>query len=482
MPADITDLDAAALHAAIVAREVSCVEVMAAHLDRIEAVNPAHNAIVALQPREILIAQARDRDDQIARGDPIGPLHGFPHAVKDLSWVKGIPSTSGSPVLADFVPRQDSLHVARMRAAGAIFIGMTNTPEFGLGSHTYNRVYGATRNAVVPARSAGGSSGGAAVALAKHMVPLADGSDFGGSLRNPAGWNGVFGFRPSFGVVPAEARDAWLPGMGVTGPMARTVPDLARLLAVQAGHDPRAPLSQRGDGSRFLAPLEIDLRGRRIAWAGDFSGFTPCDPGVLELCRMALRRFEDLGAVVEDAVPDHPLEPVWEALLTLRAWQAGFPLLEFYRDPVRRALLKPEIIHEVEAGLALSAYDVAAASVVRTAWSVAVGRFLSRFDALVVPSAQVFPFPVEETWPREVAGRTMSTYHEWMKGNFLISMAGCPSLAAPAGVNGAGLPIGIQIVTPVHHDLRALRFAQAYAEPGFPSGPLAWNRRQADGR
>jgi len=462
MPNDLADLDAASLHAAIASREVSCVEVMAAYLDRIDAVNPACNAIVALQPRESLLAQARERDDQMSRGEAIGPMHGFPHAVKDLSWVAGIPSTSGSPILKDFVPQQDSLHVARMRAAGAIFIGMTNTPEFGLGSHTYNSVYGATRNAFDPARSAGGSSGGAAVALARHMVPLADGSDYGGSLRNPAGWNNVLGFRPSVGVVPTDARDAWLPGMGVTGPMARTIPDLARLLSVQAGYDPRSPLSQLADSRRFLAALDIDLRGRRIAWVGDFGGFTPCEPGVLDLCRTALRTFENLGAVVEDAIPDHPLEPVWQALLTLRAWQAGFPMLEFYRDPVRRALLKPEIIYEVESGLALTAYDIAAASAVRTAWSAAVGKFFRRFDALVIPTAQVFPFPIEQAWPREIGGQTMRTYHEWMKANFLITMAGCPSLAVPAGFNPAGLPIGLQIVTPIHHDFEALRLGHAY--------------------
>jgi len=474
MTRDIPDLTAAELHAAIATRAVSCVEVMNAHLDRIEAVNPAHNAIVALRPRDSLLAQAREHDDQIARGEPVGPLHGFPHAVKDLSWVRGIPSTSGSPILEDFVPSQDSLHVARMRAAGAIFIGMTNTPEFGLGSHTYNGVYGTTRNAFDLSRSAGGSSGGAAVALARGMVPLADGSDFGGSLRNPAGWNNVVGFRPSIGVVPSESRDAWLPGMGVIGPMARNVSDLARLLAVQAGYDPRAPLSQLGDGGRFRAPLDIDLRGRRIAWVGDFDGFTPCEPGVLDLCRAALKTFEDRGAVVEEAVPDHPLEPVWRALLTLRAFQAGFGLLDFYDDPARRALLKPEIVFEVEAGKALSAFDVAAASLVRTAWSAAVGRFLGRYDALVVPTAQVFPFPVEEAWPREIGGVAMTTYHEWMKANFLITMSGCPSLAVPAGFNAQGLAIGLQIVTPVHHDVAALQLGRAYERA---RGPLSPGRR-----
>ena len=271
---DIVLTEAHALSKAIATRKISCVEVMDAYLDQIERVNPKVNAIVALQDRPALIAQARERDAQVARGEIMGPLHGFPHAVKDLFWVKGIRSTSGSPIFKDFIPDKDSPPVARLRNAGAIFIGKTNAPEFGLGSHTYNPVYGATLNAYDQTKSAGGSSGGAAVSLALRLVPVADGGDFGGSLRNPAGWNNVFGFRPSFGVV-ANAGDVWQAGMGVAGPMARSVTDLALLLSVQAGYDAHAPLSWGSDGRQFLAPLSANMKGKRIAWLGDFGGFAP---------------------------------------------------------------------------------------------------------------------------------------------------------------------------------------------------------------
>jgi amidase len=459
---DLVMMNAARLAAAIHGREVSCVEVMTAYLDHIEKLNGKVNAIVALQERGDLIAQARERDSQLARGDSIGPLHGFPHAVKDLQAVKGIRTTMGSPILKDFVPSADSLMVARLRKAGAIFIGKTNTPEFGLGSHTYNPVYGATRNAFNVARSAGGSSGGAAVALALRLVPVADGSDYGGSLRNPAGWNGVFGFRTSIGRVPADAHDSWLPTMSVAGPMARNVTDLATLLSVQAGFDTRAPLSLDGEGSIFQQRLERDLKGKRVAWGGDFKGHTPCEPGVLDVCAKAVRTFESLGCIVEEAIPDFDLETVWQAVIRLRGWQQGASLLGYYNDPDKRMLLKPEAIFEVETGLRQSAYDITAASVVRTAWSEAVRRFFDRYDYFVVPTAQVFPFDVEQHWPREIAGRTMQTYHEWMKATLLITMSGCPALAAPAGFNDQGLPIGIQIVAPNRRELDCLQLAYAY--------------------
>jgi amidase len=256
LASDIVMMNAAELASTIHARKASCVEVMTAYLDHIEKLNPTVNAIVALQDRASLLAQARERDAQLLRGEVMGPLHGFPHAVKDLQLVRGIRSTSGSPIFKDFVPSADSLMVERLRAAGAIFIGKTNTPEFGLGSHTFNPVYGATRNAYDQSRSAGGSSGGAAVSLALRMLPVADGSDYGGSLRNPSGWNNVLGFRTSIGRVPIEARDVWLPSIGVVGPMARNTTDLAMLLSVQAGYDPRSPLSMDGPGSVFARPFE----------------------------------------------------------------------------------------------------------------------------------------------------------------------------------------------------------------------------------
>src|SRR5215472_2327141 len=256
---DIVMMDAVALSSAIHTRQLSCVEVMSAHLDHIERLNPKVNAIVALQDPAALLSQASERDAELARGQSLGPLHGFPHAVKDLQNVKGIRSTQGSPILKDFVPAADSLMVDRLRQAGAIIIGKTNSPEFGLGSHTYNPVYGTTRNAYDQSRSAGGSSGGAAVSLALRMLPVADGSDYGGSLRNPSGWNNVLGFRTSIGRVPNDARDVWLPSIGVSGPMARNVPDLALLLSVQAGYEARAPLSIDGEGTLFQAPLEKSL-------------------------------------------------------------------------------------------------------------------------------------------------------------------------------------------------------------------------------
>jgi amidase len=459
---DLVQMDGATLSRTIHARQVSCAEVMGAYLDHIECINPKVNAIVALQARDELMALARQRDEELARGHSCGPLHGIPHAVKDQELVKGIRSTFGSPLFQDFIPRADSLMVRRLRAAGAIIIGKTNTPEFGLGSHTYNPVYGVTRNAYAPSRSAGGSSGGAAVALALRMLPYADGSDYGGSLRNPAGWNNVFGLRPSIGRVPGNSRDDWLPSVSVLGPMARTVTDLALLLSVQAGYDDRAPLSIDGDGTRFRGSLQTDLKGKRIAWGGDLGGHTPCESGVLELCRAALGTLESLGCIVEDACPDYDPESMWRAAVKLRGWQQGGIMLAFYQDPARRALLKPEAIFEIETGQALSAYDISAASVVRSEWYQALRRLFSRYDYFVLPSAQVFPFPVEWAWPQEIAGKKMSTYHEWMKAAQIISMSGCPALAAPAGFNSQGLPMGIQIVAPMRRELECLQLAYAY--------------------
>ena len=461
-PSDLVMMDAVGLAGAIRSRQVSCVEVMTAYLDHIEKLNPKVNAIVALQDRENLLAQSRERDAQLARGKVMGPLHGLPQAVKDLAAVKGMPMTMGSPILKDFVPDADSIMVERLRKAGAIIIGKTNTPEFGLGSNTYNPVYGITRNAYDQSRSAGGSSGGAAVALALRMLPVADGSDYGGSLRNPAGWNNVFGFRTSYGLVPPDARDAWLPSMGVPGPMARNVADLAMLLSVQAGYDARAPLSMPGEGSRFRCLLGRDFKGVRIAWVGDFKGYLPFEPGVLDVCKGALKTFEAMGCIIEEAQPDYPIEAMWRAWLTLRAWQSGSALLPYYNDPAKRALLKPEAIFEIESGLKLSAFDITAASVVRTEWYQSVRRLFETYDYFILTTAQLFPFDAAVHWPKEIAGRTMQTYHEWMKGVLPVTMSGCPALAAPAGFNDAGLPIGIQIVGPNQAELACLQLAAAY--------------------
>ncbi len=455
-------LDAVELADAIQARKVSCVEVMTAYLDHIEKLNPPVNAVVALQDRALLLAQSEQRDRQVARGELMGPLHGFPLAVKDLIPVRGIRTTMGSPILKDFIPNEDDIMVERLRAAGGIFIGKTNTPEFGLGSHTYNPVYGPTSNAYDQSRSAGGSSGGAAVALALRMLPVADGSDYGGSLRNPAGWNNVFGFRTSYGLVPTSAPDGWLPSMGVVGPMARNVPDLAMFLSVQAGYDARAPLSTTGDGRAFRRRLEADFRGTRIAWSGDFRGSLPFEPGVLDVCKGSLKIFESMGCVVQEAQPDYSIDAVWRAWLQLRAWQVGASLLVYYNDPAKRALMKPEAIYEVESGLKLTAFEISAASVVRTEWYQAVRRFFEKYDYFIVPTAQLFPFDVNTHWPTEIAGKQMQTYHEWMKCVLPITMAGCPAIAAPAGFGEQGLPIGIQIMGPNHAELACLQLAHGY--------------------
>jgi amidase len=458
----IVTMDGVQLSDAIRTRQVSCVEVMGAFLDQIERFNPNVNAIVSLRPREALLAEARARDDQLGRGEYLGWMHGFPQAVKDLAPVRGIPFVQGSPVFRDFLPEADAIFVERMRRAGSIFVGKTNTPEFGLGSHTFNPVFGPTLNAYDQSRSAGGSSGGAAVALALRMLPVADGSDHGGSLRNPAAFNNVFGFRTSYGRVPSEGRDVFTPAMGVIGPMARSVPDLAMLLSIQAGFDPRVPLSIREDPKIFAGSLERDFRGVRLAWLGDFGGYLPFEPGVLELCRAALAAFEALGCVVQEVLPDYPVEKVWQNWLKLRAWQTRAALKPLYDDPAKRAQMKPEAIWEVENGAALTADDLAAASAERTLWYQAVLRLFERYDYLLLPSAQVFPFAVETPWPKEVAGRAMDTYHRWMEVVIPVTMSGCPALNVPVGFGPSGLPMGLQIVGPAQGELACLQLAQAY--------------------
>jgi amidase len=454
--------DAVALAAAMRGRKISCVEVMTATLDRIDRLNPIVNAVVALRPRERLLAEARACDDEIARGIFRGPLHGFPQAVKDLEPMRDLPTSMGFTPLKNFVAPADSIMVERMRNAGAIFVGRTNTPEFGLGSHTFNKLHGATRNAYDQAKSAGGSSGGAAVALALRMLPVADGSDYGGSLRNPAGWNNVFALRPSFGRIPSNSRDAWLPSMGVLGPMARSVPDLALLLGVQMGYDTRAPLSL--DGDLDLARLDPNrgFKGTRVAWSGSFGGYLPFEDGVLDTCRAALRILEDMGCVAEEANPDFPIDAVWRAWLTLRAWQAGTGLRDVYANASLRAHMKAEAVFEVEQGARLTAYDISAASTIRTQWYEAVRRFFEKYDFWLLPTAQLFPFAIDLEWPHEIAGRKMQTYHEWMKVVLPVTMSGCPALAVPAGFGAKGLPIGLQIVAPNHRERDCLELGHAY--------------------
>ena len=463
-PSEIVMMDAHQLSQAIAAKRISCAEVMTAYLDHIAHLNPRVNAIVSMRDRAALMKEARDRDAELVRGQSRGWMHGFPQAIKDLAAAEGIRMTMGSPILKDFIPATDSIHVERVKRAGAIIIGKTNTPEFGLGSQTYNPVFGTTLNPYDLTRTPGGSSGGACVSLALRMLPVADGSDSGGSLRNPAAWCNVVGFRTSFGRVPGDAPDAFDAPFSVSGPLARNVSDLAKLLSTQAGYDPRAPLSNRQDPAIFAGALQREFRGVRIAWPGDFGGYLAFEPGVLDLCKSALKNFEALGCIVEEAKPDFPLAKVWDAWVKLRAVQNTAGLKGYYADPAKRALMKPEAQYEVETGMKLGAVALIDAAEIRTQWYQAIRRFSERYPFFVLPTAQLFPFDAKIHWPAEINGRNMDTYHRWMEVCSLVSMTGCPSLNVPAGFDARGLPMGIQIVGRNQDEIGCLQLAFAYEQ------------------
>ena len=454
---DICDLTASDLSRLIAAGEVRPSEVMEATLSRVAAVNGAVNAIVSMPDADVLMDQARAADAAPRRGW----LHGIPMAVKDLLAVKGIRTTWGSPIFAGHVPVADDLLAARMRAAGAIFIGKTNTPEWGHGSHSFNPVHGVTRNPYDLMRTAGGSSGGAAVALATRMVAVADGSDMMGSLRNPAGWNNVYGFRPSYGLVPADAVGAtFLATMATEGPMARTVEDVARLLEVQAGVNPAVPFGRAGEP--FGDRLDIDMRGKRIGWLGDWGGAWQVEPGILELCEAGLQVFEGMGAVVEPVAPPFPSEKLWFAWMTIRAMLNAGDKQAMYADPAKRAQIKPESLWEIEQGTKVTAAEFHAANVIRSRWYARAAQLLGDYDALVLPTAQVWPFPVEWRWPQAINGVAMDTYHRWMEVMIPVGLAGLPCLNLPVGFGAQGLPMGMQIFGGFGTDARVLAMGQQY--------------------
>jgi len=473
----VVEMGAREMVAALRRRDLSSREVMAAHLAQVDRLNPRFHAIVSRVDGEALLKQAAALDEDAAAGRFHGPLHGLPHAVKDTAPVKGIRSTQGSPILRDNIPAADSLVVERMRKAGMIFIGKTNVPEFALGSHSYNPLFGVTGNAYAPDRSAGGSTGGGAVALALRMVPLADGSDFGGSLRNPAGWNNVFGFRPSFGRVPSVPNsDVFWQNFATSGPMARRVEDLALLLSVQAGSDARSPFSLPDDPSIFAGPLDQDWKGKWIGWLGDLGGALPMEAGILDTCVKALEAFKVMGMQVEAASLSEPTAEMWRTAVTLRHWSVGADLQGFYDDPAKRALMKAEAIWEVEGGMSLTAPQLAIASAGRTRIYQAFRAAFERFDFLVLPTAQVFPFDNATRWPKEIAGVQMDSYHRWMEVTLPATMAGLPALAVPAGFGGVNrLPIGLQIIGPNHADLAVLKLGHAYekASPWIAATPPA---------
>ena len=442
---------------AVASRRISARELTELHLARIAERNPELNAIVSLD-EERARAGAAQADEHQASGGPLGPLHGLPFAVKDTHAVAGWRTTYGSPIYAEHVPDTDDLIVERVRRGGVVLVGKTNVPEFAAGSHTFNPVFGTTRNPHDVTRSAGGSSGGAAAALASGMVPLADGSDMGGSLRNPASFCGVVGLRPSLGRVPTwPAMNQW-ESTSVGGPLARNVGDLALLLSVLAGPDARTPLALGEPGFHFAPPLAGTLNGLRIAYSVDLGGLFDVDERVAAVTEAAGRRMARAGARVFSAWPDLSLAD--DTFRTLRAWhfQARYgALLARHPDAIKESLAD-----NIRAGEPLTGSDIARAYAQRTALGETMRRLFTEYDALVLPVSQVPPFPVDEEYPAEINGRPMESYLDWMRSAYAITVTGCPAISVPAGTTAEGLPVGIQIVAPHGADRRLLEIAAAF--------------------
>ncbi len=459
------EISADALSHAIHSKQVSCREVMHITLNQIAQHNPQSNALVSLADGDDLLRQADERDAQLARGESMGWMHGMPQAMKDLSHVAGFRTTLGSPLMRDVVASEDGLMASRMKASGCIVIGKTNTPEFGLGSHTFNEVFGATRNAWDAGKTAGGSSGGAAVALAQRMLPVADGSDFMGSLRNPAGWNHIFGLRPSQGRVPmVPAQDVWISQLGTEGPMGRSVRDVAMLLSVQAGQHPAAPLSIAQDGQAFTAPLDCDIKGQRIGWLGDLNGYLPMEDGVMATCLSALKSLDSMGCHTETTDLGMAPEKVWDAWLVWRQALVGPRVAPFMLKPENHSLVKPEARWEYEQSLRLSGAQLMSASAARSQFYQQMLQLFERFDVLAIPAAQVWPFEVSERWPKQINGRAMDTYHRWMEVVIYATFAGLPCISVPAGFGPQGLPMGLQLIGKPQGDFALLQLAHAYEQ------------------
>jgi amidase len=459
-------LPATELARRIRAKQLSAVEVLEAHLAQIERVNPRVNAIITLVAEQA-IAQAQAADAALARGDAVGPLHGLPIAHKDLAATKGIRTTSGSPIYANHVPDHSALIVERIQRAGAITIGKTNVPEFGAGSQTFNPVFGATLNPYDTTKTCGGSSGGAAVALACGMIPIADGSDMGGSLRNPAGYCNVVGLRPAPGRVPSWPTQLGWSALSVDGPMARTVADVALLLSTIAGPDSRSPIAIAEPGGRFAQRLDRDFRGTRIAWSRDLGGL-PIDPRVTAAIDAQRPTFEALGCTIEDREPD--LTDADEIFKVLRAWAFESSHGELLRT--QRDQLKDTIIWNIEAGARLSGPDIARAARQRTALYERMREFMETYEFLICPVSQAPPFDVTQPYIREINGVPMETYIDWMRSCYYISVTGHPAISAPCSFTPEGLPVGVQIVGRHQDELGVLQLAYA-----FEQATALWKRR-----
>lgn len=426
------------LEALLRARELSARELLAAFQARIDEVNPAVNAIVNRTP-ELAEAAALRADEAAARGELLGPLHGLPVAFKDNHLTAGIPTTFGSVTYKDFVPENDAIVVERMRAAGVVPLGKTNIPEFAAGGHTFNELWGTTRNPYDLSVTAGGSSGGAAAALAAGMHPIADGNDMGGSLRLPAGFCNVIGLRPSAGRVPSA--DEFV-GLGVSGPMGRTVADVALLLSVMAGPDGRSPSSLEEPGASFAQVPPGGMAGRRIAFSTDLGGAIAVEPEIAAIVRKAAASCEEAGATVVEASPD--FTGADEAFRTLRAWQFEATLGAFLDE--HRDVIRPSLYANMEQGRTLTGPQVGRAMALRMELFHRVREFLGTYDALLLPVSPLPAFPGDIQFPSTVAGEEQPDYLGWMRAVCHISVTGHPAIAMPAGFCAAGTPVGVQLV------------------------------------
>jgi amidase len=440
-------------------RKISARELMAACLAQINRLNPALNAIVATLDDHACLALADKADQALTEGGPIGPLHGLPTAFKDLEPAVGFPQSKGSPIFKDLMPESDSVIVERIRRAGAIAIGKTNVPELGMGSQTYNTVYGTTLNPYDRTKTAGGSSGGAAVALATGMLPIADGGDLGGSLRNPANFNNIVALRPTVGLVPLAPTPIPFVGVSTKGMMARSVADVAFGLSAVAGADGRDPQSFAVDPQRFAGSLDRDCRGVRVAWSLDLGGL-PLDRRVRTVLEAQRKTFEDLGCVVEEACPD--FGNVNEIFLTLRTWASW----NTYKDllAAHRAQLKPDAVWDIERGAHLTGEDVGQALIQQGQLLERMRAFEEKYEFLICAVNQVPPFPADEPWPKTIDGVAMENYVAWMKTAYWISTTCRPAISVPAGFTDHGLPVGIQIVGRYRDDLNVLKLAHAFEQ------------------
>jgi amidase len=458
MPNDLCRLSATELVRRIRSKEVSAREVTAAHLARIETVNAGLNALVTLHAEEAMTA-ALHADEAHARGETLGLLHGLPVAHKDLFLTRAMRTTFGSPIYQRFIPDQDSIIVERQRRAGAITLGKTNTPEFGAGSQTFNTVFGATRNPFDASKTCGGSSGGAAVALATGMVALADGSDLGGSLRNPANFCNVVGLRPSIGRVPQwPSQDAW-GTLTVSGPMARSVEDVALFLRALAGPDARDPVSLGDDGDVFGGSLQREFAGTRVAWSADLGGL-PVEPAVTAVLESQRGVFTEMGCDVEEASPDlRGADEVFQTLRGVSMASSLGPLLD--QHP---ASFKETIVWNVELGRALTGAHVGAAMLKRSQIFDRMHGFMAKYEFLIAPVNQVVPFAIEQEYPTEINGVQMNTYLDWMRSCSAITVTGHPAISVPCGFTPDGLPVGVQIIGRYRDEMGLLQFAHAFEQ------------------